>query len=190
MLGLTLSLRKIPVQKQYMVEKVRRLNLIPNHRSCIMLFRSEIVHSPRMMTLSGTWHEKWKRYTLLYLVGSATSLRIYSMFLCCLISQLVGTERRLVSDCGQRWLSRAIISIHFDRVCSSDLPFLLSLMDSWKVSIFEPHNVKGSFMMIYSSPARDATSDTVLGHLAFPIWLDICSSVILFPFGNKSCSMG
>ena len=55
---------------------------------------------------------------------------------------------------------------------------------------FEPHDVNGSFMMNYSIPARDATSDTVLGYLAIPVWLGVCSSVILFPFGDKPCSMG
>ena len=63
-----------------------------------------------------------------------------------------------------------------------------------KGQYFKLHDVTGTARvascLIYSTPARDATSDTVLGYLAFPIWLDLRSSVILFPFGIKPCSMG
>ena len=53
-----------------------------------------------------------------------------------------------------------------------------------KGKYFDSYDVNGSSMMSDSTPTRDSTSDTVLGYLAFRLWLDLYSSVILSPFRN------
>jgi hypothetical protein len=59
----------------------------------------------------------------------------FYVLMICLISQLPEIRRRLVSNYEQGRLSKLIISVHFDRACSPDVPFLLSSMDFGEVSI-------------------------------------------------------
>ena len=112
-----------------MAEKVCCLGLILNHHLYLVIQVGNCAFASDDGVVLNLTREMEEIYTAVF--GRLHhEVRIYSMFSWCLTSQLAETKRRLVSDCGLRPFSRVIISVHFDRAYSSDLPFLLSLMDS------------------------------------------------------------
>ena len=73
----------------------------------------------------------------------------------------------------KRLRAKATFKSHHFNTFRSGLLFgfaIFALIDGLlKGQYFEPHDLKDSFMKIYSTPTRDSTSNTMLGYLAFYI---------------------